>query len=45
MGESILEIRHLGKAFGSLRYDEALSRYPQPYQLVSFPESVFRSEI
>ena len=33
------------KAFGSLRYDEALSRYPQPYQLVSFPESVFRSEI
>lgn len=35
----------VGKAFGSLRYDEALSRYPQPYQLVSFPESVFRSEI
>ena len=33
------------KAFGSLRYDEALSRYPQPYQLVYFPESVFRSEI
>ena len=35
----------VGKAFGSLRYDQALSRYPQPYQLVSFPESVFRSEI
>ena len=42
-------LRHMSgsvdKAFGSLRYDEALSRYPQPYQLVSFPESVFRSEI
>lgn len=42
-------LRHVSgsvdKAFGSLRYDQALSRYPQPYQLVSFPESVFRSEI
>ena len=32
------------KAFGSLRYDEALSAYPAPYQRLSFPESVYESE-
>lgn len=41
-------LRHVSgsvdKAFGSLRYDEALSRYPEDYQRYSFPESVYLSQ-
>ena len=41
-------LRHLSgsvdKAFGSLRYDAALSAYPEDYQITDFPESVYLSE-
>ncbi len=41
-------LRHVSgsvdKAFGSLRYDEALSAYPENYQRFSFPESVYLSQ-
>ena len=32
------------KAFGSLRYDPALSAYSENYQRISFPESVYLSQ-